>query len=264
VNCNFKEQAVKTGIPNRTGMEKTVRIYDSPEELAEAFARELASSFRNATEKGSVFTVALSGGSTPSALYSLLAEKYADSVNWKYIHFFWGDERCVPPDDPESNYGMAFDKFLGRIDIPPGNIHRIAGEGIPSVEALRYSGEILLNTRSFNGLPVFNHFILGMGEDGHIVSIFPSNREMFHSDKICDVAVHPVTGQKRITVTGKVINNSESVTFLVTGKSKAETVERIFMKDNGFPASDVMPYHGRLAWLLDKEAASKISGNGQC
>ena len=239
-------------------MERTVKIYKSPEELAEAFAVELVGQFRNAAKDGNVYTVALSGGNTPAVLYSLIAEKYGDPVDWKFIHFFWGDERCVPPDDPESNYGMAFEKFLGRIDIPPGNIHRIIGEGIPSAEALRYSEEIMLNTRNRNGLPVFDHIILGMGEDGHIVSVFPSIRDLFHSDKICDVATHPVTGQKRITVTGKVINNSGLVTFLVTGKSKSRTVERIFSNDKGFPASDVMPYHGRLVWLLDKEAASRI------
>ncbi len=245
-------------------MDKTIRIYDSPEEMAEVFAGELAGRFRKAAESRNVFTVALSGGNTPAALYSLMAGKYGDSVDWKFVHFFWGDERCVPPNDPESNYGMAFDKFLGRIDIPSGNIHRITGEGIPSVEALRYSDEILLNTRNLNGLPVFDQIILGMGEDGHVVSIFPSNRDLFHSDKICDVAVHPVTGQKRITVTGKVINNSDMVTFLVTGKSKSRTIEKIFRRDNDFPASYVMPYHGRVVWLLDKEAASKIECDDLC
>lgn len=239
-------------------MDKIIKIYESPEELAEEFAGELAGRFRKAAGSGNIYTVVLSGGNTPAVLYSLMAEKYGDSVDWKLVHFFWGDERCVPPDDPESNYGMAFDKFLGRIDIPAGNIHRIIGEGIPSVEAQRYSGEILLNTRNLNGLPVFDHVILGMGEDGHIVSIFPSNRDLFHSDKICDVTTHPVTGQKRITMTGKVINNSDSVTFLVTGKAKSGTVERIFRKDNDFPASDVVPYHGRLTWLLDKDAALMI------
>ena len=148
------------------------------------------------------------------------------AVDWSFVHFFWGDERCVPPDDPESNFGMVNSGFLSKIDIPAINIHRIRGEEDPSTEAVRYSSEIVNYTRTTCGLPVFDQIILGMGEDGHTVSIFPSNSEMLYSEKICEVATHPLSGQKRITITGKVINNSDVVTFLVTGHSKADVVER--------------------------------------
>ena len=237
-------------------MKRQYKIYSGPASLAEAFAEELINEMRQAAENKTPFTLALSGGSTTGILYSVLAEKYRRAVDWNYVHFFWGDERCVPPDHPESNFGAASSLFLGRIEIPETNIHRIRGEADPAVEALRYSGEIIANTRSFEGLPVFDHIILGMGEDGHTVSIFPSDSGSFFSDKICEVATHPVSGQKRVTITGKVINSSDAVTFLVTGHSKAGMIEQIFKTNREFPASLVLPANGRITWLLDEEAAS--------
>lgn len=235
-----------------------IKIFETPQELAEEFAAGLTDRFRMAVMKRTVFTVALSGGSTPGILYSVLAEKYNNSVDWRYIHFFWGDERCVPPDDLESNYGMAYSKFLSKIDIPQKNIHRIFGEDQPEQEAVRYAVEIMKNTRKHKGLPMFDQVILGMGEDGHMVSIFPSNRELLDTEKICEVAVHPLTGQKRVTITGKVINNSALVTFLVTGASKAVTLGKVFKKDPEFPASSVMPFDGTLTWMIDRKAGSFI------
>ena len=235
-------------------MDRPYKIYKTPHDLAEAFAGELIKEISKAAGKKNTFTIALSGGSTPRILYSVLAEKYGQSADWSFVHFFWGDERCVPPDDPESNFGMANSAFLRRIDIPVMNIHRIRGEEDPSAEADRYSTEIVNYTRNSRGLPVFDQIILGMGEDGHTVSIFPSNSELLCSDMVCEVAVHPLTGQKRITITGKVINNSAAVTFLVTGHSKAGVVEQIFNKGLVFPASCINPSHGRLNWLLDEKA----------
>jgi len=239
-------------------MERRIRIYETPAQTAEDFAEELTVKLRLAAETGTVFTIALSGGSTPGLLYSILAEKYTVSVDWKFIHFFWGDERCVHPDDNESNYGMAYKKFLGRIEIPPVNIHRIKGEQAPYCEAPRYSDEIATNTRSREGLPVFDQIILGMGEDGHTASIFPSNRELLTSNNICEVAIHPVSRQKRITITGKVINNADAITFLVTGRSKSRTIGQIFRKEYDYPASEIQPSNGIVTWLLDKEAAAEI------
>ena len=230
------------------------KIYKTPHDLAEAFARELINNIKTAADKKKSFTIALSGGSTPRILYSVLAEKSGQAVDWSFVHFFWGDERCVPPDDAESNFGMVNSGFLSKIDIPAINIHRIRGEADPSAEAVRYSSEIVSYTRTTGGLPVFDQIILGMGEDGHTVSIFPSNSEMLCSDNVCEVATHPLTGKKRITITGKVINNSAAVTFLVTGHSKAGVVEQIFNKGLVFPASCINPSHGRLIWLLDEKA----------
>jgi 6-phosphogluconolactonase len=239
-------------------LDRPYKIYKTPHDLAEAFALELINSIKTATEKKNSFTIALSGGSTPGILYSVLAKNYGQAVDWRFVHFFWGDERCVPPDDPESNFGMASSEFLSKIDIPVMNIHRVRGEEDPSAEAVRYSTEIVMFTQTIGGLPVFDQIILGMGEDGHTASIFPSNSELLCSDNVCEVAMHPVTGQKRVTITGKVINNSDEVTFLVTGHSKACVVEQIFKKGSVFPASCINPSHGQLTWLLDEKAGRLI------
>ena len=239
-------------------LNRILKIFPTPQELAEAFALELIHEIKETSQKDLSFTLALSGGSTPKLLFSVLAEKYSKSVEWTHVHLFWADERCVPPEDPESNYGMTYKILLKEIEIPQSNIHRIRGEKGPVKEALRYSEEIRRYTRSLNGLPVFDHIILGMGDDGHTASIFPGNKEILYSEKLCEVAFHPVSGQKRITITGKVINNPDRITFLVTGSSKALVIEQIFKKNANLPASLISPRHGKIKWLLDEKAAEFI------
>jgi 6-phosphogluconolactonase len=177
------------------------KIFHTPSELAEAFAAELTGSINDTIKKGSPFMLAVSGGNTPKLLYSILAEKYSLAVNWKNVHFFWVDERCVPPVNTQSNYGMTKQILFDKINIPERNIHRIRGEDDAAEEAARYTLEILSHTRSKKRLPVFDHIILGMGEDGHTASIFPGNLALVESEKICETAVNPISGQKRITMT---------------------------------------------------------------
>ncbi|MCU0473233.1 MAG: 6-phosphogluconolactonase [Bacteroidales bacterium] len=242
-------------------MDRLYKIYPTPESLAEAFAGDMVNMIKESEKKRSVFTVVLSGGNTPRLLFSVLAGKYIKSVDWSLVHFFWGDERCVPPEDPESNYGVAFQFFLSKIEIPGKNIHRIRGEDEPEREAVRYSEEITAFVRTKNNYPAFDLIILGMGDDGHTASIFPRNMELLDSDDICKATVHPVTGQRRITITGKVINNSDLVIFLVTGQNKAKIIDSIFNKRADlvtFPASFIVPLHGKEIWLLDKQAGKYI------
>jgi 6-phosphogluconolactonase len=242
-------------------LETTIKISESQNELAAELAGELSEMINKAAFRKKPLTIALSGGSTPHLLFSELGDHYSEKTEWGYVHFFWGDERCVAPDDPDSNFGMTRSAFLDKINIPASNIHRIKGESIPEQEAVRYSREIKKITRSGNNLPVFDLIILGLGNDGHTASIFPKNRELLFSDKICEVAVHPVTGQKRVTLTGPVINNAENIIFLVTGSAKAEVVADIIEKPGevSYPAASVEPAHGILKWYLDLDAASMLN-----
>ena len=239
-------------------MDRIIRIFPTPQALSESLALDLVSQIRVAGAGVNHFTIALSGGNTPKLLYSVLADQYAASVTWSNVHFFWVDERCVPPDDPESNFGMTNDAFLHRIDIPAGNIHRIRGEDDPGKEAERYSVEISEFTIKKGGMPFFNVIFLGLGEDGHTASIFPGNEKLFATDKICVMAIHPSTGQKRITITGRVIDNSAEIIFMVTGKNKAGIVNNIIGSGDNkkqYPASYVSPAEGVVVWYLDEEAA---------
>lgn len=229
-----------------------INIYRDKHELAIAFCEELLKLRKNQEQ----FNIALSGGSTPKIIFEELSKNYKDKFDWNEIHFYWGDERCVPPDDTESNYGMTKKYLLDHINIPRENIHRIKGENDPVIEAERYSDEIKILVNSKNGLPNFDLVMLGLGEDGHTASIFPDQMNLLHSEKICEVATHPSTGQKRITLTGKVINNSRAVTFLVTGERKSETLNKVLKeKDESLPATYIQPFNGSLKYFVDESAA---------
>jgi 6-phosphogluconolactonase len=242
-------------------LDKIVKIFPDPYTLATEFAKEMIYLIEQSVQKSKPFSVALSGGSTPEILFTMLSENYAKSAFWQFVHIFWVDERCVSPDDSESNYGMTSRKLLCNINIPSTNIHRIKGEEDPENEALSYSDEISKFTEKRDGMPLFDLMILGLGEDGHTASIFPGHKELINSDKICDVACHPVTLQKRITLTGRVINNSDFIAFLVTGKKKEKVVAKIFKKSidtQNLPASYIVPIYGRLSWFLDREAGGQL------
>lgn len=199
--------------------------------------------------------IALSGGSTPKVLFDILAKKYADKIRWSKVHFYWGDERCVAPTDEESNYKMTDEKLLQHIKIPPENIHRVLGENDPTAEANRYGDLIEENLNFKGGLPIFDLIILGMGSDGHTASIFPHEIELLEADKTCAVAIHPESGQRRISLTGKVINTARQVHFLVTGASKNSVLKEIFSKTGNYQSYPAAYIEGA-EWWMD-EAASE-------
>lgn len=242
-------------------METIIKISEDQTELANELAGEIADMANRSAFRKKPFTIALSGGSTPHLLFSVLGDKFAPKADWSYTHFFWVDERCVPPEDSESNFGMTKKTLIDKIKIPRANIHRIRGENDPVKEAIRYEAEIKKITRRVNNLPLFDLIILGLGEDGHTASIFPHNRELLVSDRICDVAVHPVTGRKRVTLTGPVINNADNIIFLVTGSAKANIVAGIIESPGAvnYPAAAIEPSHGTIKWYLDLDAASMLS-----
>lgn len=193
-------------------------------------------------------------------MFAIIAEDYLNKTDWNKINFYWVDERCVLPESSESNYGEA-ERLLFIKTNSQKNIHRIVGEVNPVEEAERYSEILRTNLPLNNNFPVFDIIILGMGDDGHTASIFSDRLDLLDSDKYCEVAVHPVTKQNRITLTGKLINNSEQIIFLVTGKNKAEIIRDIFetnARSQDFPTSYIKGENGNITWYLDKDAASLI------
>lgn len=235
-----------------------IQISESVEELSEQFAQLLIEKVNSSKDD---FNIALSGGSTPKNIFEYLAAHHHNTIRWNKVKFFWGDERCVPPNDPESNYKMADDALLSRLQIPDSNIYRIKGENNPHNEAKEYSEIVVKQLLHINNIPKFDLIMLGLGEDGHTASIFPNQKELLHSEKIYATAVHPESGQKRITLTGTAINNASTIVFIVTGNRKAKIVEKIVnQKENykDYPASFIKSQHGELHWLLDIAAASQI------
>ena len=242
--------------------DQSIKIFPTVEKLAGSFA-ELLQQNVDKTDDNDFYSLALSGGSTPNKIFRYLSENFVDKINWKKIKIFFGDERCVPPDNEDSNYRMANESLLKNISIPKENIFRIKGENNPVKEAERYEEVLKSNLPSLNGIPQFDLILLGLGEDGHTASIFPNQVNLFYSARLCEVAVHPQTKQKRITLTGKIINNAKLVVFIVTGKNKANVLSKIMDVNNSksvYPASFVNPKNGKLTWFLDLEA-SKMFDN---
>ncbi len=236
-----------------------VKIYKSPRKVYKALAKEFYQLTLDSNQPR--FDVALSGGNSPTGLFLKIAEKYAERINWERIHFWWGDERCVPPDNINSNFGSACDHLLSRVPVPKEHIHRIRGEEDPEKEAERYTEEIKENLNSRGENPVFDIVILGLGEDGHTASIFPDQLELFEEEKICATSQHPITGQNRITLTGRVINNASIVCFLVTGTNKSQRIAEIMNDDEAaklLPAYYISPKNGKLIWYIDEAAGAKI------
>lgn len=237
-----------------------IKIFNNIDELSHFFAQKVADDIQKKSS-GNYYSIALSGGSTPRKVFEYMALHYKDQIEWQKMQVFWSDERCVDPESEESNYRMAKESLLDKVLIPANNIFRMHGEADPSSEAKRYEEIIRQNVSSTHTFPKFDIVMLGLGDDGHTVSIFPGNLDLFTSEKLCVVAGNPYSKQKRITVTGKIINHAQTVIFLVTGEPKAEMVARIIEKKHGWdklPAAMVNPEEGELIWLIDELAANKL------
>jgi len=242
-------------------MAKNVLIFPTAHETAEALAGFLSKEINQKTAGSGNCTIALSGGNTPKLLFAVLADKYSGSVDWSKVNIFWVDERCVPPDDPQSNYGMTLESLLAKIDIPSSCIHRIQGENDPETEILRYADEIKKVVTLKNGFPSFDIVLLGIGDDGHTASIFPGTEGLFQSEMICAATVHPASGQRRVTLTGRVINNGAIVVVFATGKGKSGIISEVLDSGNPsgiYPISHVSPYDGKIFWYLDRGAGSMV------
>lgn len=237
-----------------------IRIFKTKEELNQSFTAW----FQEILAKKDNVTIALSGGSTPKSLFDYWAQLPEGEIDWAKIRFFWGDERCVPPTDDESNYKMTKEHLFNFVPVHNENVFRIQGESDPESEAKRYGELLSREMGSFDGIPSFDILMLGMGDDGHTASIFPQVIELWNNSENCVTATHPISKQKRVSISGKVINAARNIAFLVTGENKADKVEEIIdhpdRAGKKYPAALVQPDSGNLIWFLDEKAAQKLTG----
>mgnify|MGYP006305374571 CR=1 FL=1 len=243
-------------------MTPKINVFESADALVSDFSTFFFRKANKRIQENKTFTVALSGGSTPNTFYKHIADNYKNATEWNHIHFFWGDERMVPASEEQSNFGTARRIFLDTIDINPENIHPIRGEADVDNEAARYSCEITSYVHESGSLPSFDLIILGLGDDGHTASVFPNQMDLMYSNRVCEIAEHPKTGQQRITLSGKTINNARNIVFLVTGENKADIVHSVVNKSNNynkFPAAHIEPDSGKIYWFLDAKAGKNIS-----
>ncbi len=241
-----------------------IRTLTTPQELFAAAAEEVVRTGNEAVGQRGRFTIALAGGSTPKSLYNLLATNARTTLPWDRMFFFWGDERHVPPTDPESNYRMADEAMLSKVPVPPGNVFRIKTE---NPEAAAAAEDYEKTIRKFFALeagqfPRFDLILLGMGPDGHTASLFPGTTAL--QEKLRLVVANWVEKMKthRISLTLPVLNAARCVTFLVSGTDKAPALKAVLEENvppEQYPAKLIKPSDGKLIWLIDRAAASQLT-----
>jgi len=243
-----------------------VRIFDDAQDLAREAADLFVWLAGQAISGDGRFRVALSGGSTPKAIHAMLAgPAFASQLDWRRVEFYFGDERCVPPDHGESNYGMANATLFQPLRINPDQIFRMAGEaGDPAQTARDY--EALLRARFRSPAPArprFDLVLLGMGDDGHTASLFPGTAALAERHRLVVATQSPRGIVNRLTLTAPLINQSHAVLFLVAGASKAVATQAVLEGRNvdpgRFPARLIRPEQGRLIWFLDRAAAAELT-----
>ncbi|MBK7868499.1 MAG: 6-phosphogluconolactonase [Ignavibacteriales bacterium] len=234
-------------------MQDVIRIYPDPDMTVRACAAFIARKIEEALETKEYVSIGLSGGSSPNMLFTVLFEEYREGILWDKIKFFWVDERCVAPDDAESNFGTAKKLLLDPLKIQDKNIFRIFGENEPPAEVERYTD---LLEKEFGPEIGFDICLLGIGTDGHTASIFPPDIKLMESKKFVATTVNPNTGQNRITITGRLINNCKAVIFLAYGKEKKEVLDGILnhKKREHYPAGLVFNVRFGVYWYLDSAA----------
>src|ERR1043166_3446634 len=236
-----------------------VKILPDRAALAQAAAQEFHKLADAAVQERGQFSVALSGGNTPRAIYSLLASEHKELL-WDRIHIFFGDERHVPPDHPDSNFRMAAESLLSKVPIPEKNVHRIRAELAADVAAKEYEQELVnFFHLADQEMPRFDLIFLGIGQDGHTASLFPGSSALSESSR--RVVANWVEKFKtfRITFTFPVLNHAAEVTFLVSGADKAQILsEWLRPGSRKYPSQSVWAENGRLLWLVDQDAGSLL------
>lgn len=245
----------------------TIRILSTPQELFSAAAEEVVKAANEAVAARGRFTIALSGGSTPKSLYNLLATNARTVLPWDKMFFFWGDERHVPPTDPESNYRMTEEAMLSKVPVPPGNVFRIQAEN-PDADAVAAEYEKTL--RKFfkldsGAVPHFDLILLGLGPDGHTASLFPGTAALKEKSRLVVANWVEKLKTHRLSLTLPALNAGRCVAFLVSGTDKATVLKTVLEEDapgEQYPAKLVRPSDGNLIWLMDRAAASGLSNKG--
>ncbi len=208
------------------------------------------------------FTIALSGGTTPRTLYGLLgSEPYRGQIDWALVDIFWSDERCVPPDSPDSNYHMAQEVLLSRIPIPAQQVHRMPADQPDRDAASQAYAEEMQRTFGTNGIPSFDLIQLGMGPEGHTASLFPHQASLHEQQRLVIPVSVPKPPPDRLTFTPPVLNAARNVLFLVTGADKADALHAVLegpYQPDEYPAQIVRPPHGEVVWMLDTAVAQNI------
>lgn len=236
-------------------MSQRLGVYPDPASLAGGAASVFVGSFKSAVAERGIFTAVLSGGSTPLALYRLLAAEHKD-LDWAKAHLFWGDERCGSPGDAGSNYNGANAALISKIEIPPENIHRIKGELAPDEAARLYEKELT----GFFGVeestpPPFDLVLLGMGADGHTLSLFPGTRALDEKERLVVPNFAGKLDAWRVTLTFRAIERAKKTVFLVAGAGKAAVLKEV-LEGKDYPAGRVKGQE--VVWLADKDAAFLI------
>jgi 6-phosphogluconolactonase len=241
-----------------------LRIVDDLRGLSQAAAEEFLTQAIGTVRASGRFTVALSGGSTPKSLYSLLATNFRDQLPWDKMFFFWGDERHVPPHNPESNYRMTQEALFSKVSVPQSNVFRVPAEN-PDASQAAADYEAMLRKffqLSPGAMPRFDLILLGMGPDGHTASLFPKTIALQERSRLVVANWVDKFKTQRITFTFPVLNNAAVVNFLVGGSDKAETLREVLEGTQApemFPAKLVHPTNGRLMWMVDQAAAALLS-----
>lgn len=251
------------GIPARE-IRPGVRVCVNAAEVARAAARLFVEWAWQFIAREKFFFVALAGGNTPREMYRLLGSpEFRTQVDWGKVHLFWSDERAVPPDHAESNYGMARRELLVRVPIPPGNVHRMEAERPNLGRAAQEYEETLRQYLRLDssGLPRFHLVLLGVGTDGHTASLFPGARNLRNTLRWVSTPIHPKLRSRRMTLTVPVLNAAHHVLFLVTGAEKAEVLRKVLEQksDPPLPAQLVTVPHGHRMFLMDEAAAALLT-----
>lgn len=242
-------------------MKPEIRIFNDIENLSHAAGELFVKQAADSIAERDRFLVVLNGGNTPIRLFRLLATDYRDQAEWKKVHVFWGDERCVPPEDAGSSYGQVRDVMLSRVPLPDSNIHRVQGELEPMPASEDY--DRVLKDFADDGFnwPRFDLVYLGMGEDGHTASLFPGSPVNMTEPVIPVTAHYQDRPANRVTLTPAVFNSARLVVFMVVGEKKAPTLAEVLSdryNPEQYPAQRIKPKHGKLIWLVDEEAARKL------